>query len=450
MPSGMMAQAQEIARAAFGMPALWIATTILIATYVAVATDRLDRVVVAGLGACLMIVLGVLDQGEAIAGVDFNTIMLLAGMMLIVGVSRRSGMFQYIALRTTQLTRASPAGVLLAMAMVTGIMSALLDNVTTVLLVAPVTLAITAELDVPPYPFLVAEVLASNVGGTATLVGDPPNIIIGSAAGYTFNDFLVNLGPVVLVILVVNALILHAIWGRKLRSDIEHEKRVMAMNAPDAIKDPRLLKQSLTVLAIVIVAFLFARRIQLESGTIAMMGSVLLVMLDNWHRSGEEQADRIHRSFGEIEWITLFFFIGLFVIVEGARKAGLIDLLTTWVLDVTGGKPDATVVMILWSAALLSTVLDNIPFVATLVPLIIGLAPTVGADLDPLWWSLSLGACLGGSGTLIGAGANLTVAGIAERSGVPFSFGRYMRVAFPIMLVNVGIAHLYLWVRFLR
>ena len=434
----------------FDLPALPVATAVLVVTYVAIAIERLNRAIVAGVGALAMIVLGVLTQDQAIAGVDFNTIMLLAGMMLVVSVARRSGMFQAVALWAVRATGGRPASVLLALSLATAGISALLDNVTTVLLIVPITLAVTSELAVPAYPFLVSEILAANVGGTATLIGDPPNIIIGSAAGLSFNDFVVTLLPVVVIILFINSLLLHLMWRRRLQTDAGHAARVQSLRPASAITDRRLLIESTVTIGLIVAAFVVSRPLGLEAGTIAMSGAALLVLLDNWHRSPDEQADRIHRTFGEVEWITLFFFIGLFIIVAGVVQAGLEAHLAHAVLSLTGGNYGRMVMVVLWSAALLSSVLDNIPFVATMVPVIVGLQGTLGTRPDALWWALSLGACLGGNGTLVGASANLTVAGLGERGGTPVRFRQFSALAFPLMVMNIGIASIYLYLRFLR
>jgi Na+/H+ antiporter NhaD/arsenite permease-like protein len=333
----------------------------------------------------------------------------------------------------------------------TAVFSAFLDNVTTVLLVVPVTIAIAKELRVPPYPFLFSEILASNIGGTATLVGDPPNIVIGSAVGFTFNDFVVNLTPVIVVILAITAAMVHWLYGRRLAAAEEDRARVLAMDERAAIKDPELLRHCLMVLAIVVVAFVLARVIRLEAGSIAIFGAAVLLLLENWPHSAEHQAHRVHARFGEVEWITLFFFIGLFVVVAGVERAGLLRLLAGKVLELTGGDLAVTAVAVLWTSAILSAMVDNIPFVITMIPLIENLAPSMGGPeaIEPLWWALSLGACLGGNGTLIGASANLTVAGIAERQGVPFRFLTYSKTAFPLMLVSIVLSHIYLVVRYL-
>ena len=436
----------------FGLNPIWVATALLVIAYIAIIADRVNRAVVVGIGACLVIVTGVLSQDEAIRGVDWNTIMLLAGMMLIVGIAGRTGLFEYVAIHAVKLARARPAAILALLAVITATFSSLLDNVTTVLLVAPVTLAITRQLEVDPWPYLFAEIMASNVGGTATLVGDPPNIMIGSAVGFTFNDFLFNLGPVVVIIVLVHGAIGHLVWGRRLRASDEARARVLAMDERESITNPRLLRHVLLVLTGVVVAFVTARYTHLEVGTIAMFGAAVLLLLDVHDRTAEEQTHHVHSSFGEVEWITLFFFIGLFVMVEGVAKTGLLELLGQKLLAATGGDPTVTVLAVLWMSALLSAVLDNIPFVATMIPLVKGLESAFGgaAGLHPVWWALALGACLGGNGTLIGASANLTVAGLAERAGVPFRFGKFTLRALPLMLLSVGIAHVYLWLRYLR
>lgn len=437
--------------AIFGLHPIYAATAVLLLTYAVIMTERINRAIVAGVGACLMIALGVLDQDAAIAGVDFNTIMLLAGMMIIVGVSRRSGMFQYIAIWTAKRAQGRPAGILFGLSIATAVMSSLLDNVTTVLLVVPVTLAIAQELRVPAYPFLFAEILASNIGGTATLIGDPPNILIGSQVGLTFNQFVVNLAPVVVVVLLVTAALLHLKWGRSLATDEEHRLRVLAMNEREAITDWVLLRQSLAVIALVIVSFVLARVIDLEPGTIAMFGAAILVLLDNWAHPAHKQAERVHATFGDVEWITLFFFIGLFVVVAGVEHTGLLGMLGEKLMAATQGNMALTLSAILWGSAILSAIVDNIPFVATMIPLVKSIAPEMGGAeaIEPLWWALSLGACLGGNGTLIGASANLTTAGLAERAGVPFGFWTYTKHAFPLMLLSIAIAQVYLLWRYL-
>src|SRR5215475_436317 len=434
----------------FGLDPMWVSTVILAVTYALIITEKINRSIVALVGAGVMIFVGVLTQDEAIKGIDFNTIGLLTGMMILVSISRRSGMFQYVAVWAAQAAKAHPAGILLLLQVATAVLSAFLDNVTTVLLMVPVTIAITSELEVPVYPYLFAEIFASNIGGTATLIGDPPNILIGSLAGLDFNAFVFHLTPVISVVMAVQALMIHHVWGRDLKTTPEREARVMAMKPAETIHDWRLLKQSLIVTGIVMVAFVVARPLHLEPATIAMSGAAILMLLDNWAHHSEKASHNIHQTFSDVEWITIFFFIGLFIVVHGVEVGGLLALLANKLVAATGGNIASAGYAILWASAFLSAIVDNIPFVATMIPLIKSMAPAFGgADkIEPLWWCLSLGACLGGNGTLIGASANLTVAGLAERNGVPFRFLTYTYYAFPMMLVSVAICHAYVWWRY--
>ena len=443
--------APDAAASILGMSPMWVATGLLIAVYGIIMTDRVNRAILALLGAGALILLGVLTQEEAMRAVDFNTLGLLLGMMLIVNITRRSGVFEYVAIWSAKKVHAAPWGVLLMMCAVTAVFSAFLDNVTTVLLTVPVTLHITSALKVKPYPFLFAQIFASNIGGTATLIGDPPNIMIGSAANLTFNDFGEHLTPVILVVFVATMIPFWYTWGRKMKAAPQDRQRVMDFHENEAITDPRLLKQAIFVIAMVIVGFMMQRQIGVEPATIAVFGAAVLLLLDNFGRSPEEQSKHVHAALSEAEWITLMFFLGLFVVVHGVVKTGLIDILAQEMLKATGGDFAATAVAILWSSAFLSAAIDNIPFVATMIPLIKAMAPTFGGDaaLLPLWWALSLGACLGGNGTLIGASANLVVAGLAERAGTTFRFVEYAKLAFPLMVLSIVICNAYVVLRYL-
>src|SRR4051812_4052292 len=435
----------------FGLSPLWVATILFVLTYAVIMSDKLNRAIVALLGAGLLILVGVLDQKEAMAAVDFNTLGLLLGMMLIVNITRRSGLFQYVAIWSAKKVDARPWGIMLMMSIVTAVFSAFLDNVTTVLLTVPVTLLITEELKVKPYPYLFAQIFASNIGGTATLIGDPPNIMIGSATGLTFNDFGLALTPIILVIMVATMIPLYFVGGRHLHATDENRRHVMSFNESEAITDHRLLKQSLTVIALVIIGFMLQRHTGIEPATIAIFGAAVLLLLDNLGKDGETQSKNVHGALSEAEWITLMFFLGLFILVYGIQKAGLIGMMAEALLKATGGDFHLTTISILWASAILSAFIDNIPFVATMIPLIKAMAPTFGGDaaLLPLWWALSLGACLGGNGTLIGASANLVVAGLAERAGTSFRFVEYLKLAFPLMLISIVLSHAYLWMRYL-
>ncbi|MEI9805690.1 MAG: SLC13 family permease [Pseudolabrys sp.] len=282
------------------------------------------------------------------------------------------------------------------------------------------------------------------------MIGDPPNILIGSQVGLTFNDFVYHLTPVIVVIMAVQAIIIHFVWGKDLKASATAEKAVMKMKPEESIEDWRLLKQSLVVIGIVMVGFVFARPLHLEPATIALFGAAILMLLDNWAHQSEKAAHNIHQTFGDVEWITIFFFVGLFIVVHAVDYSGVLRLLADQLVAMTGGNMATAGYAILWASAVLSAIVDNIPFVATMIPLIKNMAGSFGgADhIQPLWWCLSLGACLGGNGTLIGASANLTVAGIGERNEVPFSFVTYTLYAFPMMLVSVAICHVYVWWRY--
>jgi len=447
----MEADHQVFSNIIFGWDPLWLSTILFVATYAVVVSERVNRAIVAGLGAGLMVTTGVLNQQQAVAGIDFNTLGLLTGMMVLVAITRRCGVFQYVAIWAAKKVEARPWGILLMFSVVTAVFSAFLDNVTTVLLIAPITLLVTEELKVNPYPYLFAEIFSSNIGGAATLIGDPPNIMIGSAVGLTFNDFLLNLAPIVPLIMLVTLLAIYLIWGRGLQASDEARNRIMQFRELEAITDARLMKQSLSVLALVVVGFIFAHPLHLEPATIAMFGAGVLLLITNLGRDAEEQTEDVHGSFGEVEWVTIFFFVGLFIVVAGIEHAGLLNMLANWVVDFTGGDMTITALMILWVSALASAVVDNIPFVATMIPVIESMAPTFGGgdNLDPLWWSLALGACLGGNGSLVGASANLIVAGFAERAGHRIKFLPFMLMAFPLMLMSIVIATFYIYFRYL-
>ncbi|MGD9786825.1 MAG: SLC13 family permease [Sulfuricellaceae bacterium] len=441
----------EAHSAIFGLDAMWVAAILFVGTYAAIMTERVNRAIVALLAAGLMILTGVLDQDAAIRGIDFNTLGLLIGMMIIVGITRQSGVFQFVAIWSAKKVQAKPVGIMIMLSVFTAIFSALLDNVTTVLLIVPVTLLVTEELRVKPYPYLFAEILASNIGGTSTLIGDPPNIMIGSAAGLTFNDFLFNLTPVVLVVFIANLIPIYLLWRKDLVASDEARARVMEFNEMEAITDSNLLKQSMGVLALVIFGFIAGHAIHVAPATVALSGAALLLLIYCWPKDAEEQSKAVHHMFTEVEWVTIFFFIGLFVAVYGIEETGIIGMAASKIVELTHGNMVVMSMTILWGSAIFSAFVDNIPFVATMLPLIKSLAPSMGGAeaIRPLWWALSLGACLGGNGTLIGASANLVVAGFAERAGHPIRFVPFLLTAFPLMLLSMAICSVYVYFRYL-
>ena len=439
------------AQVIFGIDPTLYAGVLFVLTYVLIITERMNRAIISLSAACLMILGGVLTQEAAFEGVDFNTLGLLTGMMVIVGISRNSGVFQYLAIWSAKKVNADPWGILVMLVVVTAVLSALLDNVTTVLLIAPVTLLITDALKISAYPYLFAEIFASNIGGTATLIGDPPNIMIGSAVGLSFNDFLFNLAPITLIILPLTMIPIYLIWGRHLDSAPKYREKVMAYREQDAITDTRLLKQSLFVIALVLAGFTLGHQYHLQPATVAMSGAALLLVLNNFPLNSKEQSKTVHKTFCEVEWITIFFFIGLFIVVYGLETTGLLEMLAHRVIELTGGDLAVTAIAIMWVSAVASAVVDNIPFVATMIPLIENMTETFGGteQLMPVWWSLALGSCLGGNGSLIGASANLIVAGFAERAGQQIRFLPFMLVAFPLMLMSILISSVYLYLRYL-
>jgi Na+/H+ antiporter NhaD/arsenite permease-like protein len=419
---------------------IWFAGVLFLVVYAFIVSEKIHRTILALCGASLLVLLGVLTQHEAVNFIDFNTIGLLFGMMVIVGITRKSGVFEYIAIKAAQSTGGDPIKIMIALSVFTAIASALLDNVTTVLLVVPVTISICYALDVNPVPFFIAEILASNIGGTATLIGDPPNIMIGSATGIGFMDFVVNLGPVVVVIFAITFIILRLIYKNRLQTTKENQARLMAMDAGSAIEDLSLLKKSLAVIGLVILGFAFHQYLALESASIAIAGAAFLMLI------ARQAPEEVLLS---VEWDTLFFFIGLFILVGGLEKTGIIEGMARQGINLTEGDVTLTAMLVLWFSAVASAFVDNIPFVATFIPLIQEMGQLGSMNIEPLWWALSLGACLGGNGTLIGASANVIVSGIASREGHPISFLGYMKIAFPLMLLSVAIAMVYMLLFFL-
>lgn len=420
------------------MSPMILAGVLFLIAYALIASDRLPKTTVALAGGLLMILTGLLDQHQAFAAIDWNVLFLLAGMMILANILARTGLFQWLAIRAAKLAKGDPRTLMALMCAITALTSAFLDNVTTVMLLAPVTLFIAATLGVSAVPFLIAEVLASNIGGTATLIGDPPNILIGSAAGLSFMDFLVHLSPVIVLILVVFLGLAPWIFPG-IRVSPERREAVLAIDESTAIQDRRLLTLSLSVLGLTVVGFLLHQWLHLEAATIAMTGAVSLMILNR------EDPREVLR---DVEWETLFFFVGLFMLVEGVVHVGLIRMLGEQALAVTGGNLTGATLLLLWMSGLLSGVIDNIPYTATLIPLIrqMGTEMPVG----PLWWALALGACLGGNLTLIGASANVIVASMAEKAGQRITFGTFLKTGGVVTLLSLSISTVYLWVRYLR
>lgn len=445
-----MSDLTAIPQLVFGVDAKIIATAIVIISYVVLFTEKVNRAIVALLGATVMIFAGILTQETALKGIDFNTLSLLIGMMTIVGISEKSGMFQFVAVWAAKKVRANPRGLLVVLAVVTAVFSAFLDNVTTVLLIAPVTFQITRKLNINPYPYLIIEIFASNIGGTATLIGDPPNILIGSSIGLSFTDFLFELTPVVLAAMFVLVITFDFIWGRRMSTTDEKKQTVMKICEIDCITDWSLLKKSLFVLFCVIIAFMSAEHLHISNGTIAMAGAAILLLLYTLGNKHDERDQKIEEIFGVVDWTTIFFFSGLFVIVYGLEVTGILSMLGQKFIEITDGSIQKSTFLILWSSAIISSAIDNIPFVATMIPMIKSMEPSMGGReaMMPVWWALSLGACFGGNGTLIGASANVIVAGMAQREGHPISFLGFMLWSIPTMLVSIIIATIFLQIQY--
>lgn len=416
-----------------------ISIVIFLLVMVAIVSEKVHRAAASLAGAVILLVTQVLTVDSAIEHVDVNTIGVLVGMMLFVAVVKNSGLFEYIAIKSAKLTHGKPWAIMAVFAIITAVLSAFLDNVTTVLLVGPMTLAITSILKVNPVPFLLTQILASNMGGTATLIGDPPNIMIGSEAGLGFADFILNTAPVVVIIMAASLLCFYLMFGRKLKVSDDAMQAVMELDENRAIKDKSLLIKSVVMIGLVVIGFMFHSSLGMESCTIALLAAVIMMIV------GKQDVEDVIMG---VEWSTILFFIGLFVVVGGMEETGVIDQLATLLIGMTGGNTVLTMLIILWVSAIVSSFLDNIPFVATLIPMILAIQAESGMDVTPLWWALSLGACLGGNGTLIGASANVVLSGISNKNGYPITFMSYLKVGFPMMILSVAISMVYLLLRF--
>ena len=421
-----------------------VAIVIFVAAYALIISEKVHRTIVGICGASLMILFGILTQEEAISYIDFNTLGLLIGMMITVNITSETGLFNFLAIWAAKKVKGRPVALLLALAAITAACSGLLDNVTTVLLTVPITFSITAQLKVDVTPYLIAQILASNIGGTATLIGDPPNIMIGSAVGLTFVDFLKNVAPVCFIVFFAIEFLIIAIYHKGLHTSDELREKVLSLDAKSQISDPVLLKKCLFVLFIVITLFVLHARLGLQTATAALTGAGLLLLL-SYHR----KENMIAKMLSKVEWLAIFFFAGLFVLVGALVKTGVITMLAKEAMAITQGSLFATSMLVMWMSAIASAFIDNIPFVATLIPLIQDMGAMGMDNLTSVWWSLSLGACLGGNGTLIGASANVVVASLAAKHGREMSFIGFMKVGFPLMLLSILISCIYVYLRYL-
>jgi len=417
-----------------------IGILVFIISYIAIVSEKLNRTIVALFGATLMILFHVISQSEALEKIDFNTLGLLIGMMIIVNILKKTGLFQYLAIKTAKMAKGDPKKILLYFSVIAAVASGLLDNVTTILLIVPVTLVISDTLKISPVPFIIAEIMSANIGGAATLIGDPPNIMIGGATGFGFVDFIVNLLPLMTVVFITTLVLLRIIFRKSFNVSEKDKLEILSFDENKAITDKSLLIKSLFVLFITILGFTLAEIVDIKSASIALFGASLLLLL-----SKTEPDEILER----VEWSTIFFFGGLFVLVGSLENIGFINLLAEKLLAITQGSIPFTTILVLWMSSILSSFLDNIPYVATMIPLVNSMASSSGGNYEPVWWALSIGACLGGNGTIIGASANVVSRGILEKHGYKITFMGYLKIAFPLMIISIIISTVYLVIFYL-
>lgn len=416
----------------------YIAIGVFILVMAVIISEKVHRAAASVAGAVILLLTGVLTFDESLEYIDFNTLGVLIGMMTFVGVVKASGLFQFLAIKAAKIAKGDPWKIMILFIIITAVLSALLDNVTTVLLIGPMTMTICGILGLNPVPFFMTQILASNVGGTATLIGDPPNIMIGSQAGLSFADFIKVDTPPVIIILAVFILLFKFIYGKQILTTPEKMAQVMELDENAEIKDKSLFIKSLVMIGLIVIGFFFHGSLGVESSVIALTAAAIMLII------GKQNVEHVITG---VEWPTIIFFVGLFVVVGGLEKVGVITAIANWLMNATNGNMFLTMILVVWVSAIVSSILDNIPFVAAMIPVILTMASS-GMDVEPLWWALSLGACLGGNGTLIGASANVVLSGISTREGHPITFVSFLKVGFPMMLVSTAIACGYLMLRF--
>jgi len=418
-----------------------IALIIFITTLIFVSLEKINRTVIALSGGLLFILLKILNQNEAFLAIDFNTIGLLTGMMVMVSIIKRTGLFQYLAIKISKLAHGNIFYLLFFLSIITGVLSSILDNVTTIILIVPITLAICENLEISSIPLVLSEIFAANIGGTATLIGDPPNIIIGSAAHLSFMDFIVNLAPFVLILLILLPFFVRLFYKKEMSQNIKEAwGRVEKFDERKAIEDPVLLKKSILVFLLTISVFIFHHNLGLEAATVALAGATLLLLVSNIDPA---------ETFLEVEWSTLFFFIGLFVVIAGVEKVGIIQWLSNKIITLTKGNLTLTTLAVLWVSGITCSFINNISYTISMVPVIHNIGAVTSFNLTPVWWALSLGACLGGNGTFIAAAANLVGVNILKRQSHIITFKEFFRIGLPIMLISIVLSSAYLFLRYL-
>lgn len=415
-----------------------IAIVVFVVVIGLIISEKVNSAAAALAGAMALVVTGVMSAHKALSYIDFNTIGLLVGMMVLVAIIRQSGLFEYVAIKAAKMVHGDPWKIMIAFILLTAVLSGILDNVTTVLLVGPMTIAIAKMLEINPVPFLMTQILASNVGGTATLIGDPPNIMIGSAANLSFVDFLKNTGVAVVLVIVFMIVMMRFVYKKEIEVEGLDTSKIMNLDPDKSITDKPLLIKGVVVIVLVILGFIFHDQIDMETSVIALTAAAVMLLIGGVN---------VDNAIQDVEWTTIAFFMALFVVVGGLTETGVIKQVAAVIIERTAGHPVMMMLILLWASALLSSFLNNIPFIATLIPLVLALKAD-GMDAEPLWWAISLGACLGGNGTMIGASANVVLSDISTKHGYPITFKSYLRVGMPFMLGSVFISMVFLLVKY--
>lgn len=415
-----------------------IAIIVFVVVIGLIISEKVNSAAAALAGAMALVVTGVMSAHRALSYIDFNTIGLLVGMMVLVAIIRQSGLFEYVAIKAAKMVHGDPWKIMIAFILLTAVLSGILDNVTTVLLVGPMTIAIAKMLEINPVPFLMTQILASNAGGTATLIGDPPNIMIGSAANLSFMDFLKNTGIAVVPVIIFMIVMMRFVYKKEIEVEGLDTSKIMNLDPDKSITDKPLLIKGVVVIVLVILGFIFHDQIGMETSVIALTAAAVMLIIGGVN---------VDNAIQDVEWTTIAFFMALFVVVGGLTETGVIKQVAAVIIERTAGHPVMMMLILLWASALLSSFLNNIPFIATLIPLVLALKAD-GMDAEPLWWAISLGACLGGNGTMIGASANVVLSDISTKHGYPITFKSYLRVGMPFMLGSVFISMVFLLVKY--
>ncbi len=415
-----------------------ISIVIFLVVFALIISEKIHRTTAALAGAVVLILTGIVTFDVGMEHIDFGTLGVLVGMMIFVAVVKQSGIFEYIAIKTAKIAKGNPWTIMVLFCIITAVLSAFLDNVTTVLLVGPVTFTVCKMLKMSPVPYFIVEIMASNIGGTATLIGDPPNIMIGMQAGLTMLDFIVYNGPAIVLIMVAAIAMFYVLYGKNMSATSDEMESIMHLHAHEAITDKGLFHKSVAMTIIVALAFVFHSVIGVEPSVVALTAAAIMLIISS---------AEIEKVLLDVEWATIGFFAGLFIVVGGLVETGVIDMLANGLIDITGGDVMITIIVLVWASAIISSFLDNIPMVATLIPIILAIGNT-GVDVMPYWWAISLGACIGGIGTQIGASANVVLSGMSKSYGYPITFMEYTKIAFPMMLVFTAISCAYLVLRF--